>query len=91
MLKEQGHQAPDSPWFTPRVLNRLPERGGSLQRVWWGICAVAMVMCGVCWWWYIDSHDALVVTVRDVLELVAMAAVSLVLLWQAIAVTLQRE
>lgn len=91
LLKEQGYQTHDNRWFTPRVLNRLPERSQSLRWVWWGICAVAAIICGLCWWWLIDSHDLTVLTVRDLAEYAAMVAVSLVLLWQSIAVALQRE
>lgn len=91
LLKEQAYKADDNPWFTPRVLNRLPERRRSLRWAWVGICVVALVVCALCWLWVISSHDYTVVTVRDLTDYAIMTAVSLVLLWQSISVTLSRE
>ena len=91
LFKEEGYKAGDNPWFTPRVLNRLPEREHSVRWVWWAICAVAAVICAACWWWLVDTHDYTVLTVRDMVDYAIMSGVTLVLLWQSISVTLSRE
>ena len=91
LFKEEGYKAGDNPWFTPRVMNRLPERERSTRWVWWAICAVAAVICAACWWWLVDTRDYTVLTVRDMVDYAIMSAVTLVLLWQSISVTLSRE
>ena len=91
MLKEKGQQAPENPWFTPRVLNRLPERKKRVLGVWWAICAVAAVICIGCWFWLLDTHNFAVFTVRDMVDVVIMSIVTLILLWQSLSVTFKRE
>ncbi|MBO4871301.1 MAG: hypothetical protein J5565_04895 [Muribaculaceae bacterium] len=91
LLKEQGYQPNENKWFTPRVLHRLPEPQRSLRWVWWGVCAVAAIICALCWWWTIEQQDQNVLTVRDIVHYAIMGIISLVLLCQSIAVTLQRE
>ena len=91
LLIDEGYHADENPWFTPRLLNRLPARERSVRWVWWAICAVAAVICAACWWWLIDDHDYTVLTVRDMVDYAIMSAVTLVLLWQSISVTFSGE
>lgn len=90
-LKQESYEAGENSWFTPRVLNRLPEREHSLQHRWWAMCIVAAVACIGCWWWLIQSKDHLVLTVRDIVEYASMGIATMILIWQSIAVTLKRE
>ena len=50
LLKKESHQPEANEWFTPRVLNRLPEpqhRSG----IWLKVLLYAVVMLGVVAWW----------------------------------------
>ena len=91
LLKEQGHQASENPWFTPRVLNRLPQREKRVMGVWLAICAVASVICAVCWFRLFDTLNFAVFTVRDMVDVIIMSIVTLILLWQSLSVTIKRE
>jgi hypothetical protein len=85
VLKQGAHDPGENPWFTRRVLNKLPEKrpGGSwLTTV---LYAMALVACGVCWLMMWRSQDWGAVTVRDLLYNVAMGIVTLTVLWQTIA------
>ena len=53
LLKKDGYQADENEWFTPRVLNRLPEKPRSSK--WLKVAIYAVVIGGVigCWLWYL--------------------------------------
>ena len=72
LLKKDGYQADENEWFTPRVLNRLPEKPRSSK--WQKVAIYAMVIGGVigCWLWYLHSRDTSVITVRDLLTFAGM-------------------
>lgn len=72
LLKKDGYQADENEWFTPRVLNRLPEKPRSSK--WLKVAIYAMVIGGVigCWLWYLHSRDTSVITVRDLLTFAGM-------------------
>lgn len=68
LLKKGSHQATENEWFTPRVLNRLPEKRHSTR--WMKVMLYAIVLIGVlgCWMWYSNKvQNANVITVRDLL------------------------
>ena len=69
LLKKDGYQADENEWFTPRVLNRLPEKPRSSK--WLKVAIYAVVIGGVigCWLWYLHSRDTSVITVRDLLTI----------------------
>lgn len=84
VLKQGAHNPGENPWFTRRVLNKLPEkrpRGSWATTV---VYAIALVVCAVCWLMLWRGQDWGAVTVRDVLYHVTMGAVMLTLLWQTI-------
>jgi len=87
---KEARRPDDNPWFTHRVLNRLPER----RRRYWmtALCyGLALLGCVLLWVGLIHGHDNTVVTVRDVLYFFAMLSVSAVLLWQIALTWLPRD
>jgi len=85
LLKQQALQPGDNPWFTSRVLNKLPSRA-SHRRSWMPalLLLLAIVVCVICWLGLIRHQDFTVITVRDLLTFVMMVAASLVVLWHSI-------
>ena len=81
MLKQQSYQAGDNPWFTKRVLNRLPESKRSTRWVWAVICIVAAAFV----------LSPMLITMRDIAHAAVMLAVTGVVLWQGIATAFQRD
>ena len=82
MLKQGAHDPGENPWFTRRVLNKLPERReqGSWSSVL--LYAAALVVCCLCWLMLWRGQDTTVITVRDLLYHVTMGAVTIAVLWQ---------
>lgn len=90
LLKEQSRPVSENPWFTPRVLNRLPKSPRSTRWVWALICLVAGVLCLGCWLWLLRGQDVTVFTIRDLYHFIIMSAITLAVLWQGIVVALPR-
>ena len=85
MLKQGAHDPGENPWFTRRVLNKLPEkqpRGSWATTV---IYAIALVVCVLCWLMMWRGQDWGAITVRDVLYNATIGIVTLTILWQTIA------
>ena len=85
MLKQGAHDPGDNPWFTRRVLNKLPEpkpHGSWATTV---LYAIALAACIVCWLMMWRGQDWTAVTVRDLLYNATMGIVTLTVLWQTIA------
>ena len=85
VLKQAAHDPGENPWFTRRVLNKLPEkrpRGSWATTV---IYAIGLVACALCWLMLWRGQDPGVITVRDVLYNALMCGVTLTVLWQTIA------
>ncbi len=85
VLKQGAHDPGENPWFTRRVLNKLPEkqpRGSWATTV---IYVIALAVCALCWLMMWRGQDWGAVTVRDVLYNVMMGAVTITILWQTIA------
>lgn len=85
VLKQGAHDPGENPWFTRRVLGKLPEkqpRGSWAMTI---VCALALVACVVCWLMMWRGQDWGAVTVRDLLYNAMMAGVTLTLLWHTIA------
>lgn len=90
LLKEGAHDPGENPWFTPRVMNKLPAR-----RRPWGVLAavffvVALATCVLCWDWFLRG-DFSVVTMRDVFHFVALALVTAFVLLSVVAAALKRS
>lgn len=77
LLKENAHQAKPNEWFTPRVVNRLPESGRNYRRLLPVVYAIAFVACVVMCVMFVKNQDLLAVTVRDVLYFTVLLVVTL--------------
>jgi len=85
VLKQGAHDPGENPWFTRRVLNKLPEKPARGSWATTAVYAIALVACVVCWLVMWQGQDWGAVTVRDILNNVLMAGTTLVVLWQTIA------
>ena len=85
VLKQGAHDPGENPWFTRRVLNKLPERRPRGSWATTVVYAIALVACVVCWLMMWRGQDWGAVTVRDLLYNAMMAGVTLTLLWHTIA------
>ena len=85
VLKQGAHDPGENPWFTRRVLNKLPEqppRGSWATTV---VYAIALAVCVICLLVMWNGQNWGAVTVRDVLYYVLMGGVTLTVLWQTVA------
>lgn len=84
-LKEMSPNPPENEWFTPRLLNRLPQRQDRHIKQWLVlICVVVFVGVTLCWALVISRANFMVVTVRNLLTFVAMIIVTATVVWQTI-------
>ena len=89
VLKQGAHDPGENPWFTKRVLNKLPEKrekGTSWSSV--VLYAVALVACVLCWLMLLHGQDYAAITVRDLLYNAMMGTVTLTVLWQEVVALL---
>ncbi|MBO4815330.1 MAG: hypothetical protein J5523_10310 [Muribaculaceae bacterium] len=77
LLKANAPDVKPNEWFTPRVLNKLPERRRSFRWQMPLIYGVAFVVCLILCIKYVMGYGGDAVTVRDVLYFVVMIAVTL--------------
>ena len=77
LLKANAPDVKPNEWFTPRVLNKLPERRRSFRWQMSLIYGVAFVVCLILCIKYVMGYGGDAVTVRDVLYFVVMIAVTL--------------
>jgi len=84
MLKQGAHDPGENPWFTRRVLNKLPEKQTHGSWATTVLYAIALVVCALCWLYMLRGQDFTAITVRDVLYNALMAVVTLTVLWQTI-------
>lgn len=91
MLKKDAYQATDNEWFTPRVMNRLPEKRHSAK--WLKTLVYTLALAGVigCWMWYSSTQDTSVITVRDVLSYACMLCSSIAVACYAIVDFMKSE
>lgn len=84
VLKQGAHDPGENPWFTKRVLNKLPEKRSHGSWATTVVYAIALVACGLCWVMMWRGQDWGTVTVRDLLYNVLMGVVTLTVLWQEV-------
>ena len=77
LLKANAPDVKPNEWFTPRVMNKLPERRRSFRWQLPLIYGVAFVVCLILCIKYVMGYGETALTVRDVLYLVVMIAVTL--------------
>lgn len=85
LLKEQSHKPGDNPWFTPRVLNKLPARQRSTRWVTALTNILAVIACIAAWTLMLRNGDFTVITVRDILYFICLVGVSSGVAWQVIS------
>lgn len=85
LLKEQSQQPAKNEWFTPRLLNKLPQRATSTTR--WAT-VLAMVAAGIAcfgaWVLYFKTSDFTVITVRDLIYFATLLIVTAIYAWHAL-------
>lgn len=83
LLQDKAHESGDNPWFTRRVLNRLPARRPML---WMGLAAyvvAGLLLVGAWVWMLHDASTTTAYTVRDVLQYAAVVAVTVLCIKEA--------
>ncbi len=89
LMRRQAYEPGDNPWFTPRVMNKLPEKKRSR-----GVPAVvcylaALVVCGLSWAWWAGGTFS-VITVRDIVYTAVLGAVTALVCLAPIVALLRR-
>lgn len=84
VLKQGAHDPGENPWFTKRVLNKLPEKRSHGSWATTVVYAIALVACALFWLMMWRGQDLGTFTVRDLLYNVLMGVVTLTVLWQEI-------
>lgn len=82
LLQRSSHRETENEWFTPRVLNRLPEKPEKIKTNRWVahvLYALALIVCAGCWVWTFFNSDLTVITVRDLLYFAFMIIITMVL------------
>lgn len=86
LFQEKAHKPGENRWFTPRVLNRLPEKEESssvvLSEAW--IYAIGVLLCAVCWVFLFYTGFFDVITVRSLIYIATLSVGSFLLAIQAI-------
>ena len=85
VLKQGAHDPGENPWFTRRVLNKLPEKQSRGSWATTVVYAIALVACVLCWLMLWRGHDWGDVTVRAVLYKVMMFILTLTVQLDTIA------
>lgn len=80
-LKRELPQAPDNPWFTRKVMNRLPEKrtnwAARIEN--FGFLAAAITL-GIFWYMLITTTtNSAVITVGDIFNYIVMIAMTIAL------------
>lgn len=77
LLREHTPKVKENPWFTRKVINRLPDKENA-QPVWIYAIAlcVAVVVLVAAWAFYLSNVSLYVVTVRDIITFISMASVT---------------
>lgn len=83
ILKSVQPEAGKNEWFTRKVMNRLPEKQrhglGWLMPM---ALTVSLIICLAGWVYFLQNLNMNVILVRDVVSLVALFAVTIVVIWQ---------
>lgn len=86
LIKEKAHKPGENPWFTRRVLNRLPEKetvpsAYSIEK--W-IYAISTVLCSLCWVYLFNTDFFDVITVRTLIHTLLLVIGSILFVIQAL-------
>lgn len=86
LIKEKAHKPGENPWFTRRVLNRLPEKESvpSAYSIEKWIYAIGTVLCGLCWVYLFNTDFFDVITVRTLIHTLLLVIGSILFVIQAL-------
>ena len=86
LIKEKAHKPGENPWFTRRVLNRLPEKESvpSAYSIEKWIYAISTVLCGLCWVYLFNTDFFDVITVRTRIHTLLLVIGSILFVIQAL-------
>lgn len=86
LFKEKAHKSGENPWFTRRVLNRLPEEepATNVYSIEKWIYAISMLLCGICWVYLFHTDLFDVITVRSLIYILALVVGSIILTVQTV-------
>lgn len=87
LFQEQAHKPGENRWFTPRLMNRLPEKESSTFSIEKWAYIIAVALCAICWIGLYHTGYFDTMTVRTLLYVMSMAVVSLFVTIQAIKTT----
>lgn len=79
ILQEQKMEAAENPWFTKKVLNRLPEKQRSYVWIEYVAYFIGGIICGLCWKNYITNFTFNAITVGELLKYIVLSGVTLAL------------
>ncbi len=90
MLRQQSHEPGENPWFTPRVMNKLPEKRQHSRSVLAIVCYIAaLVVCALSWaWWASGSFS--VITVGDIVYITSLSVITAIVCLSPIVALLRR-
>ncbi len=92
LLKQNTPEANQNPWFTRKVMNRLPEK--SQPTFMWGSIFVS-ILCtlaaAAAWYLFFSKHSLEVVTVRDIVTFAIMACTTLAFVLIPVISTLRKD
>ena len=86
LIKEKAHKPGENPWFTRRVLNRLPEKESvpSAYSIEKWIYSISTVLCGLCWVYLFNTDFFDVITVRTLIHTLLLVIGSILFVIQAL-------
>ena len=86
LIKEKAHKPGENPWFTRRVLNRLPEKESvpSAYSIEKWIYVISTVLCGLCWVYLFNTDFFDVITVRTLIHTLLLVIGSILFVIQAL-------
>lgn len=86
LFKEKAHKPGENPWFTRRVLNRLPEKESvpSAYSIEKWIYAISTVLCSLCWVYLFNTDFFDVITVRTLIHTLLLVIGSILFVIQAL-------
>ncbi len=86
IFKDKAHKPGENPWFTRRVLNRLPEKEETTSMIPTEtlVYTIGLILCFLCWIFLFHTDYFDVITVRSLIYIGTLAIGSLLLTIQAI-------
>lgn len=87
LFQEKAHKPGENRWFTPRLLNRLPEKNQTVSNIFtierWAY-VIGLLLCTICWGFLFRSGYFDVITVRTLIYTVALVVGSFALAIQTL-------